>query len=125
MASHNELGKRGEDIAKNFFVSRGFWIRDSNWHSHHLEIDFVAENDEMIVIVEVKTRTGNIFGEPEDFISDAKMQRILKAANNYIILNNIEKNAQIDVVSIVFLADGTYRLTHFPDAITPKWYYKL
>ena len=124
MASHNDLGMRGEEIAKDFFVSKGFWIRDSNWRSHHLELDFIAENNDMVVIAEVKTRTSSAFGEPEDFISDAKMQRILKAAHNYILTNNIKKNAQIDVISIVFGTDGTYRLKHFPDAITPKWYYK-
>lgn len=124
MASHNNLGNIGEEIGKDFFISKGFVIRDSNWRSHHYEIDFIAENDEFIVFVEVKTRTGNAFGEPEDFITDAKMQRILKAANDYILINNIEKETQIDVVSIVFQTDNTYRLTHFPDAITPKWYYK-
>lgn len=124
MAAHNNLGKRGEDIAKDFFVSNGFQIRDSNWRSHHFELDFVAENNDLLVIVEVKTRTGNTFGEPEDFITDAKMQRTMQAANNYILTNNIEKNARIDIVSIVFNKNNTYRLTHFPDAITSKWYYK-
>jgi putative endonuclease len=123
MAAHNDLGKRGEDIAKDFYVSKGFWIRDSNWRSSHFELDFVAENNELVVIVEVKTRTGSTFGEPEDFITDAKMKRTLQAAHNYILTNNIEKNAQIDVISIVFTKSGTHRLTHFPDAITPKWYY--
>jgi len=49
----------------------------------------------------------------------------LRAANNYILTNKIEKNVQIDVISIVFFKDLKYRLTHFPDAITPKWYYKF
>jgi len=123
MAAHNNLGKRGEDIAKDFFLTKGFWIRDTNWRSHHFELDFVAENEESVIMVEVKTRTGNDFGEPEDFITDAKMKRTLKAAHDYILSNKIEKNARIDVVSIVFSNDETYRLTHFPDAITPKWYY--
>ncbi|MCL1868404.1 MAG: YraN family protein [Paludibacter sp.] len=123
MAVHNDLGKRGEEIAKDFFVSKGFSIRDSNWRSHHFELDFVAENDELVIMVEVKTRMGNAFGEPEDFITDAKMKRTLQAAHNYILVNKIEKNTQIDVVSIVFAKNGTHRLTHFPDAITPKWYY--
>ncbi|GHT19215.1 UPF0102 protein [Bacteroidia bacterium] len=123
MALHNELGKRGEEIAKDFFIANGYWIRDANWHSHHYELDFIAENDHLVVMVEVKTRTGNAFGEPEDFITDAKMKRTLQAAHNYILANKIEKNTQIDVISIVFAKDGTHRLTHFPDAIDTKWYY--
>ncbi|MDR1654316.1 MAG: YraN family protein [Prevotellaceae bacterium] len=125
MAAHNDLGKQGEEIAKDFFVSKGFRILASNWRSGRYELDFIAENEDLTVIVEVKTRVGNVFGNPEDFITDGKMQRILRATHNYILANKIEKNIQIDVVSIVFSKDGSHKLEHFPDAITPKWYYGL
>jgi putative endonuclease len=124
MAAHNDLGKRGEDIAKEFFTSKGYKIRDSNWRSGNYELDFIAENTDSVVMVEVKTRTSTTFGQPIDFINDAKMKRTLQAAHNYILYHKIEKNVQIDVVSIVCDKESdAYRLEHFPDAITPKWYY--
>ncbi|MCR4994641.1 MAG: YraN family protein [Bacteroidales bacterium] len=58
MARHNEFGKWGEDIAAGYLTEHGFEILKRNWRSSHKEIDIVAQKDEVLHFVEVKTRHG-------------------------------------------------------------------
>ena len=66
MASHNELGKEGENAAVKYLLEKGYEIRHRNWHSGHRDLDIVAQKDGELVIVEVKTRSDACFGQPED-----------------------------------------------------------
>ena len=66
MARHNELGIKGEEAATAFLKDKGYRILERNWRMHRHEIDIVAEDDEYIVFVEVKTRTSREWGDPED-----------------------------------------------------------
>ena len=72
MAKHLELGKKGEILAKEYLEEKGYEILDENWITGKLEVDLVALIDNVIVFIEVKTRTGNFFGEPEDFPDGAQ-----------------------------------------------------
>ena len=65
MAQHNELGKKGEEEAVKYLKSKDYRIICRNWNFHGYEIDIIAETDEFIVFVEVKTRTTALFGNPE------------------------------------------------------------
>ena len=68
MASHNELGKEGENAAVKYLLEKGYEIRHRNWHSGHRDLDIVAQKDGELVIVEVKTRSDACFGQPEDAV---------------------------------------------------------
>ena len=61
MAKHNQLGKTGEERAAEYLISKGYTIRDVNWHSGKMELDIVAGIDNMLVVVEVKTRKNSRF----------------------------------------------------------------
>ena len=64
MAEHNEMGKEGEELAAEYLVKQGYTIEARNWRYGHEEIDIIARKDDLLLIVEVKTRRSNYFGQP-------------------------------------------------------------
>lgn len=72
MASHNKLGSLGENIAKDFLKRKGFIIIALNWRYLHYEIDIIARHQNMLVFVEVKTRTTIMYGFPDEPIDHKK-----------------------------------------------------
>lgn len=118
MAAHNELGKQGEDAACLFLKTQGYTIVERNWRYDRHEIDIIAENQEFIIFVEVKTRTSDQWGNPEDFISKTQMKRIVTAADFYLKLHEIEKDARFDVITAVKNKAG-FEIEHIDDAFYP------
>lgn len=86
MAEHNEIGKKGEDLAAEFMTAKGYHILDRSYRFQRAEIDLVALRLEPgeLVFIEVKTRSSNFWGEPETAVSDKKKQQMFKAAEAYI-----------------------------------------
>ena len=72
MARHNELGKKGENLAKEMLVDKGYTIVETNWRFDKDEIDIVAKDGDEFVIVEVKTRSTDFYGFPEDAVDSQK-----------------------------------------------------
>ncbi|WP_304063901.1 YraN family protein [Pedobacter glucosidilyticus] len=122
MAQHNTLGKNGEQIAKDFLEQQGFEILDENWCFGKAEVDIIAFKHKIIIFIEVKTRSGNAFGEPEDFV-DVKKQRLLTdAAEEYVYLMNHKGEIRFDIISILFDKNlEKYTLKHIEDAF---WNYE-
>ena len=118
MAQHNELGKKGEDEAVSYLLSEGYKITTRNWRFYGYEIDIVAEVDEYVVFVEVKTRTSVMYGNPEDFVGKARRKRMVEAANHYLIEHEVDKPSRFDIIGIVW--DGKkFTLDHIDDAFLP------
>ena len=59
-----ELGKMGEDLAVELLIEKGYEILERNWRFRHNEVDIIARKDGLLVIAEVKTRSGDTYGEP-------------------------------------------------------------
>ena len=122
MAAHNELGKFGEKMAEDFLLSKGYKIRNKNWKSGKYELDIVAERDNILVVVEVKTRSSSLWGNPEDSVSDAKIKRTIEAAHYYIQMYDSELETQFDIISIVKTIDGKFNIEHIEDAFMARNY---
>ncbi|MDD3787959.1 MAG: YraN family protein [Petrimonas sp.] len=118
MAQHNELGKQGEEVAARLLKSEGYAIVERNWNFHGYEIDIVAENEEFIVFVEVKTRTSVQWGNPEDFVGKSRQRRMIEGANHYLIENDINKPARFDIIGAVWNG-RTFETEHIEDAFLP------
>lgn len=101
MAAHNDLGEKGENLACEFLLRKGYILSCRNWKSGKAEVDIIALHQNEIVFVEVKTRATNAFGEPEDFVNEKKQDLLRNAAENYVIENNVEEEVRFDVISIV------------------------
>ena len=120
MAKHNELGKRGEELAAQYLTEKGYEILERNWRNIHKEIDIIAKDGETLVIVEVKTRKSDDHGEPDLAVTRQKQTRLIYAANAYIFKYNLDINTRFDIISIVF-KDGNPVIEHIEDAFLPHW----
>lgn len=119
MAKHLDLGRRGESLAKAHLENTGYEILDENWTHGRLEVDLIAYKNKMIIFAEVKTRTGNGFGEPEDFVDIRKQRLLADAADEYLYLMNHQGECRFDIISIVFDRNDNYILKHIEDAFWP------
>lgn len=97
---NSRTGNRGEDMASLWLQDKGFAIIARNWRHKHLEIDIIASKGNKIHFVEIKTRTSNMYGNPEESISKKKMQYLRRAAEEYMYLHPEWKFLQIDVLAI-------------------------
>ena len=120
MAQHLDLGRRGESLAKTFLEGLGYEILDENWTHGKAEIDLIVYKDKVIIFAEVKTRTGNGFGEPEDFVDIRKQRLLAEAADEYIYLMDHQGEVRFDIISVLFDRNDNYTLKHIEDAFWPS-----
>lgn len=114
-----DMGKKGEEIARNYLVGKGFQILDTNWHHGHKEIDIVARFGKEIVIVEVKTRAENYAEEPWEAVNTSKIRNIVEVADVWLRMHEVDLETRFDVVSILLKKDGSHSLEHFEGAFIP------
>ena len=95
-----KLGDIGENIACEFLVKRGFRVIDRNYLRKWGEIDIIAEKDEILRFVEVKTVSRATQIKPEENVHPGKLRRIARACQTYLLERRIDKDWQIDVVTV-------------------------
>ena len=117
MEQKHILGDKGERIAKDYLIEKNYLIIEKNWRHLKAEIDLIAQKDNIIVFVEVKTRSSINFGYPESFVSEKQQKRIILAANEYIQKNDIQSEARFDIISIIIGNNGGIK--HIEDAFYP------
>jgi putative endonuclease len=118
MAEHNELGKLGEEKVVEYLKEKGYRILHRNWRFIKDELDIVAETDEFLVFVEVKTRSNDTWGDPDEAVNLKKQKLIIRAANAYIIENNCTKEARFDIISVL-LPPHSVNINHIENAFYP------
>jgi len=119
MADHNELGKIGEDLAEKHLQRIGYKILQRNWRFGHDELDIIARDGEWLVVVEVKTRTTDLFGEPEMEVKPAKQRSIVRTTDAYIQFSDFKGETRFDVIGIL-LGGGKVVLNHVKDAFMAR-----
>lgn len=115
MAQHNELGKLGEELAEGFLKETGYTILETNWVFQKAEIDIIAQKENVLAVVEVKTRSSIEFGLPQDFVKPNKIRLLVKAVNEYVIANDLDVEVRFDIIAI-YKEDKTYKMEHIEDA---------
>jgi putative endonuclease len=115
---HTEFGLKGEEVACNLLVSKGYQILDRNFRWSHLEIDIIAKSNDQLIFAEVKTRTTALFGEPYLAVSRAKQKQLIRAANAYIQQKKLESEVRFDVFSIIMNSKET-KVDHIEEAFHP------
>ena len=102
MAYHNELGKIGEKLAAEYLINKGYEILAQNFYFDKAEIDIIAKKDNnTLVVVEVKTRNSDFFGDPQDFVTPSKIKLLVKAANEYVISNDLDMEVRFDIIAVI------------------------
>ena len=100
MAEHNDLGKFGEELAVDFLEKNGYEILETNWIFDKAEIDIIAQKENILAVVEVKTRSSLDFGLPQEFVKPKKIQLLVKAINEYVTQNDLDVQVRFDIVAI-------------------------
>lgn len=111
------LGKKGEKLALHYLKKRGCTIRSSNFRTRLGEIDIIAEDKGTIIFVEVKTRTGTMYGAPYEAVTKTKQVQLSKVALAYLNQHDLnESPARFDVISIVHAAGKQPEIELIKDA---------
>ncbi len=119
MSEHNDLGVKGEKIAQSYLKNNNYLILETNWRHGRAEIDIICKKEDILVFVEVKTRTSDYFGKPEEFVTKKKERLMFHAANEYMELVNHLWEIRFDIISILIDNSGNVDLNHFEDAFFP------
>ena len=117
MAKHNETGAKGEQLAADFLLGKGYIILEKNWRYLHKEVDLILKKDDWLIIAEVKTRRGKGYGFPEEAVTAGKQAFLRAAAEAYFEAHPGYAKVRFDVVSILLgMQDETVELLHLEDA---------
>jgi len=115
MAQHNQLGKKGEQLAIDFLLEKGYDIVERNYRFDKAEVDIIAKKNQTLAIVEVKTRSTSDFGDPQDFLKPKQIKRIVKAVDEYVLVNKMDFEIRFDIIAIVKENKG-YSIEHLENA---------
>ncbi len=118
MASHNQLGNKGEQIARNYLTKKGYIIKEQNWRYKHKEIDIIALKDEQLIIVEIKTRSSDDWQHPSESITNAKIKFLVDATEAYIMEHDLDMETRFDVVSVI-KNKNEWQIEHEEEAFYP------
>ena len=84
MAKKDGVGRYGERVALRHVVSRGWQVLDTNWRGKDGELDIVALDGDVLVVIEVKTRSGHGFGHPAEAVTPRKLARIKRLTGQWL-----------------------------------------
>ena len=115
MAEHNELGTKGEDAAVEYLQKQSHEILARNYRYRKAEVDIISKDGKFIVFTEVKVRSTNAFGSPQEFVTKQKRQLIRQAAEEYLYQNKLDTDVRFDIISINH-KKGRLEIVHIKDA---------
>jgi putative endonuclease len=116
MTEKNVTGKQGEAVARQYLENLGYKVLETNWRFRHYELDIIATNGEELVVVEVKTRSGNYLMAPEQTVDKGKIQRIVAASDAYARMEKIDLPVRFDIISLIRQGVDCSVENHFEDA---------
>ncbi len=115
---HYELGKEGEKVAKEYLITGGYRILETNWKNKGNEIDIIARKKNVIAIVEVKSRSSTIFKQAYEAVDRNKQRIIIRVAESYIFKNRLDVEVRFDIITVVF-DNQKHQVNHIKNAFYP------
>jgi putative endonuclease len=100
------IGEQGESLARKYFEEKGYDIVQTNWRHGHWEIDIIAAAENILHIIEVKTRSSAIGGFPEENVNRKKLLTLMKAAEVYVKIDKRWQQLQFDILAVNLSANG-------------------
>lgn len=110
-----DTGQKGENLAKQYLVEKGYKIISENWRHGQLEVDLIAKNAQMLIFIEVKTRKLNSLIEPHMAVNKSKQTSIVRAAKAFVGRTQADEEIRFDIISVI--TDGIEnQIEHIEDA---------
>jgi putative endonuclease len=116
--NHIELGQKGEEVAVNHLCTKGYEVIERNYKWKNAELDIICRKNDLLIVVEVKTRNSKALGEPFLSVNRSKQRQIIKVTNHYIESNDVQEEIQFDVVSVI-LNQHQLQIEHIENAFYP------
>ena len=116
-----EVGILGEKFAQGILKNKGFSIVEANYHSRYGEIDIIAQNDDFLIFVEVKTRVEHSLVSPAEAVNFSKQKKIIRTALEYISKNSCEKQPRFDVIEIVIKKSDEFLVKEYNHIENAFW----
>lgn len=111
-----ELGEYGEERAALHLIKEGYTILHRNWFFGKNEVDIICQKEEgVLVVVEVKARNSDFFGDPQSFVSTGKQKTIVAVTNEYVLEYDLDVEVRFDIIGVL-KNNKEERLEHFEDA---------
>lgn len=116
MSKHSKIGIKGEQIAADYLLNKGYIVLHRNWRSGRKEVDIIAFKENILSIIEIKTRSRNDLSFPEETVTKQK-QIFLKAAATEFMMQYPEYiNIRFDIISVLLDGDQVKEIMHFEEA---------
>ncbi len=115
MADHNELGKKGEQLAIDFLIKNDYKILEKNYRYIKAEVDIIAKKENILAVIEVKTRSTDYFGNPQDFVNPKKIKLLLSAIDHYVVQKDLDVEVRFDIIAVIHQNNNT-KIEHLEDA---------
>ncbi len=116
MATHNDFGKKAEDLAVEYLQKNGYKILVRNFRFQKAEIDIIAEKDNLIIVTEVKARSTDAFMLPQEAVTKTKIKLIVSAANHYLEKFNRDQEVRFDIISVLPDEKRNLNIEHIENA---------
>lgn len=111
------LGQKGEKRAAQYLKKKGYKVITANYRCQYGEIDLIARDTDILIFIEVKTRTSTDFGDPAAAVDYRKQQQISKVAHHYLVTHHKDDvDARFDVISILSPNGKKTKIEHIIDA---------
>ena len=112
------LGKKGEDMVTNFLIKNGHTILKRNYLCRFGEIDIIAQKEDTLLFVEVKSRKENSLVSPKEAVDSHKISRMIKASQDYLskTVEELELQPRFDVAEVTLKDDGKFHLNYIKNA---------
>ena len=101
MGKHNEFGKEGEQIAVDYLKKNGYVVKYKNYRYLKAEIDIIAKKDDVLAIVEVRSRSSNFIENIAETVTPKKIKLLVMAADHYVTDNNLDVEVRFDIITIL------------------------
>jgi putative endonuclease len=118
MAEHIEKGKKSEEEAADWLKDQGYEIVRTNFRFNKKEIDIIARKEDLLVFVEVKTKSFRSDESPGDIVTLKKQKFLFKAAEAYMIYNGIDMETRFDVIFVIYKHEEIL-IEHIKNAFSP------
>ena len=114
-----DLGHKGEAVAAKYYLDRGYTLLEHNYRTRLGELDLLLKKGDILVAVEVKTRSKGSISSPAEAVTPAKQRKVAAALKGYLAsMGGEEPNVRFDVVEVFPQPEGGYRVHCIPNAFT-------
>lgn len=101
MGKHNEFGKEGEQIAVDYLTKKGYKIAYRNYRYLKAEIDIIARKEDILAIVEVRSRSSDFIMDIADTVTPKKIKLLVMAADHYVTETDLDVEVRFDIITIL------------------------